>query len=124
MQPLLNISLQLNPLRMLNSIFIFLNLGGGEVFIVMLVVLMFFGSDKLPEIAKGLGKGLREINDAKEQIQNEIAKSTNGFAEEIRKHTEDIQSEIDKAGQSMKRQIADVNKALEDEGKNIEDTMK
>ena len=94
------------------------------MFIIMLVVLMFFGSDKLPEIAKGLGKGLREINDAKAQIQSEISKSTEGFAEEIKKHTADIQSEIDKAGQSMKRQIADVNKALEDEGKNIDDTLK
>jgi sec-independent protein translocase protein TatA len=41
---------------MLNHIFLFLNLGGGEAFIIVLVILMFFGSDKLPEIAKGLGK--------------------------------------------------------------------
>ena len=58
---------------------LFLNLGGGEVFIVVLVIIMFFGSDKLPGIAKGLGKGLRELNDAKAQIQNEISKSTEGF---------------------------------------------
>jgi sec-independent protein translocase protein TatA len=109
---------------MFDSIFLFLNLGGGEVFIIVLVILMFFGSDKLPEIAKGLGKGLREINDAKAQIQNEIAKSTQGFTEEIKKHTADIQNEIDKAGQSMKNSIAEVNKAIESEGKDIEDTLK
>jgi len=103
---------------------LFLNLGGGEVFIVILVIFLFFGSDKLPEIAKGLGKGLREINDAKAQIQNEITKSTEGFRSEIEKHTSDIQSEIDKAGQSIKRQIEDVNTAVADEGKNIEDTLK
>ena len=33
---------------------------------------MLFGSDKLPGLAKGIGRGLREINDAKNQIQNEI----------------------------------------------------
>ncbi|MCW3086515.1 MAG: Sec-independent protein secretion pathway component [Bacteroidetes bacterium] len=109
---------------MLNSIFLFLNLGGGEVFMIVLVVLMLFGSDKLPEIAKGLGKGLREINDAKDQIQNEISKSTEGFASEIRKHTSEIQSEIEKAGESMKRQMDDVGKVIADEGKNMEDTMK
>lgn len=109
---------------MLSSIFIFLNLGGGEVFLVMLVVVMFFGSDKLPGIAKGLGKGLREINDAKAQIQNEIQKSTSGFTEELRKHTSEIQSEIDKASENVKRQINDVNTTIADEGKNIEDTLK
>lgn len=85
---------------------------------------MFFGSDKLPEIAKGLGKGLREINDAKEQIQNEISKSTQGFTDEIKKHTSEIQSEIDKAGEGMRKQMNDVNQTLVDEGKSIEDTMK
>jgi sec-independent protein translocase protein TatA len=109
---------------MLNSVFLFLNLGGGEVVIIVIVILMFFGSDKLPEIAKGLGKGLREINDAKAQIQNEITKSTQGFSDEIKKHASEVQAEIDKAGQSMKRSIAEVNKAIENEEKNIEDTMK
>src|SRR5688500_4661393 len=109
---------------MLNSVFLFLNIGGGEIFIIVIVILMFFGSDKLPDIAKGLGKGLREINDAKAQIQNEISRSTQGFSDEIKKHTAEVQSEIDKAGQSMKRSIADVNKSIETEGENIEDTMK
>lgn len=103
---------------------LFLNLGGGEVFIVVLVIIMFFGSDKLPGIAKGLGKGLRELNDAKAQIQSEISKSTEGFTEEIKKHTSEIQSEIDKAVVGIKRQMNDVNTVIADEGKNMEDTMK
>ncbi len=109
---------------MLNSIFLFLNLGGGEVAIVILVVIMFFGSDKLPGLAKGLGKGIREINDAKNQIQNEIAKGTEGFKEELQKHTADIQSEISKAGEGMKKQLADAGTIVKEEGKAIEDTMK
>ncbi len=109
---------------MLNSIILFLNLGGGEVFIVVIVIIMFFGSDKLPGIAKGLGKGIREINDAKNQIQNEIAKSTDGFKEELQKHTSQIQSEINKAGDGMKRQIEEAGKVVKDEGKALEDTTK
>ncbi|MCX6296879.1 MAG: twin-arginine translocase TatA/TatE family subunit [Bacteroidetes bacterium] len=109
---------------MLNSIFLFLNLGGGEIFIVVLVVIMFFGSDKLPGIAKGLGKGLRELNDAKAQIENEISKSTQGFRDELEKHTSEIQSEITKAGEGMKRQIEDAAKTVEVEGKALEDTTK
>lgn len=107
-----------------NSIFLFLNLGGGEVFIVVLVIILFFGSDKLPGIAKGLGKGLREINDAKAQIQNEIQKSTNGFTEEIKKHTSEIRSEIDKAGEGVKRQLDDASQTIVEEGKVITDTTK
>jgi sec-independent protein translocase protein TatA len=109
---------------MLNSVFLFLNLGGGEVFLVVLFIVMFFGSDKLPEIARGLGKGIREINDAKNQIQNEIQKSTSGFREELEKHTSDIQSELTKAGEGMKRQIEDAAKTVGDEGKALEDTTK
>jgi len=109
---------------MLNSIFLFLNLGGGEIFIVIIMIVMFFGSDKLPGLAKGLGKGLREINDAKNQIQAEISKGTDGFKEELQKHTSEIQSEITKAGEGMKRQMEEAGKVVKDEGKSIEDTMK
>lgn len=107
-----------------NSIFLFLNLGGGEVFIVVLVIIMFFGSDKLPGIAKGLGKGIREINDAKNQIQAEISKSTQGFTEELQKHTSEIQSEINKAGEGMKKQLEEAGSVVKEEGKALEDTTK
>ena len=118
------VTLCCNIQKMIGSIFLFLNLGGGEVFLIVLVIIMLFGSDKLPGIAKGLGKGLREINDAKARIQNEIQKSTNEFTEEIKKHTSEIQSEIDIAGQSVKRQIDDASKTISDEGKAIVDTTK
>lgn len=109
---------------MFNSIFIFLNLGGGEVAIVVMIIIMFFGSDKLPGLAKGLGKGIREINDAKNQIQNEISKGTEGFKEELQKHTSEIQSEINKAGEGMKKQIEEAANAVKEEGKALEDTTK
>lgn len=100
---------------MISPIFLFLNLGGGEVFIIVLVIIMLFGSDKLPGIAKGIGRGLREINDAKDQIQNEIQKSTSGIREDFQKHTSELQSEIDKAGQSVKRQVNTVSKVISDQ---------
>jgi sec-independent protein translocase protein TatA len=109
---------------MICSTFLFLNLGGGELFLIMLFIVLFFGSDKLPEIAKTLGKGLREINNAKAQIQSEIQNHTSGLREEIEKHTSEIQSEIDKAGKGFKKQIDDAAKTLNDEGKAINDTLK
>ena len=107
------VTLHRTKYKMAESIILFLNLGGGEVFLVVLVIIMLFGSDKLPDLVKGLGKGMREINDAKNQIQNEIQKSTGGVREEIIKHTTEIQTEIEQIGQSVKRQM---NEVVEKEG--------
>ena len=57
--------------------FLFLNLGGGEIFIILLVVLLFFGSKRIPELAKGLGKGMREFKDAMSGIENEVRNASN-----------------------------------------------
>lgn len=57
--------------------FLFLNLGGGEIIVVVLVFLIFFGAKNVPEIARGLGKGMREFKDAANDIQKEIHESAN-----------------------------------------------
>jgi sec-independent protein translocase protein TatA len=45
---------------------------GGEWMIILLVVIVLFGGKKIPELAKGIGKGIREFNDAKEGVKNDI----------------------------------------------------
>ena len=45
---------------------------GGEWLWIMLAVIVLFGGKKIPELAKGIGKGIREFNDAKTGIKNEI----------------------------------------------------
>jgi len=51
------------------------DIGGGEVILIMFVVLMFFGSKQIPQLARGLGKGIREFKDAANGIQREIEKT-------------------------------------------------
>ncbi|MBK8472005.1 MAG: twin-arginine translocase TatA/TatE family subunit [Sphingobacteriales bacterium] len=46
--------------------------GGGEIIILLFVVLLLFGGRKIPELARGLGRGIREFNDAKSSIQREL----------------------------------------------------
>lgn len=48
------------------------NLSGGEVIVIALVVLLLFGGKKIPELMRGLGSGIREFNNAKNSISNEI----------------------------------------------------
>lgn len=55
----------------------FLNLGGGEIFVILLVVLLFFGSKRIPDLAKGLGKGMREFKDAMSGIEREVRDASN-----------------------------------------------
>jgi sec-independent protein translocase protein TatA len=52
--------------------FLFFNLGGGEIFIILLIVLLLFGSKKIPELARGLGKGIRYFKEATGDVQREI----------------------------------------------------
>jgi sec-independent protein translocase protein TatA len=44
----------------------------GELMILLIIIVVLFGGKKIPELAKGLGKGIREFNDAKDGIKNEI----------------------------------------------------
>ncbi len=53
------------------------NLGGSEIFFILFIILLFFGSKKIPELARGLGKGLREMKDAASGIEREITKEVN-----------------------------------------------
>ncbi len=69
---------------MLNNVYLFLgSLGGGEIFLILLVVLLFFGSKKIPELARGLGKGMREFKDATNNIQKEITENAKSVKEDI-----------------------------------------
>ena len=57
------------------SILLFLNgLGGGELLLIGLAILLFFGGKKLPELMRGLGKGIREFQDAKNEVKDQINK--------------------------------------------------
>ena len=55
----------------------FLNMGGGEIALIMVAVLLLFGGKKLPELARGLGKGIREFKDASEGVKREIHRNIN-----------------------------------------------
>ncbi|WP_199176781.1 twin-arginine translocase TatA/TatE family subunit [Tenacibaculum sp. SG-28] len=71
----------------------FLFIGGPEIFVIILLVVMLFGADKIPEIARGLGKGMRQIKDATNDIKREINDSakSQGIETDIVK---DINEEI------------------------------
>jgi sec-independent protein translocase protein TatA len=48
------------------------NIGGGEILLILIVILVFFGPKKIPELAASLGKGLRKFNEAKDGFESQI----------------------------------------------------
>ena len=73
----------------------FLFISGAEIAFILFIVLMVFGADKLPEMARGLGKGMRVLKVATNDIKHEITKSAdkNGIDTSI---VTDVKKEIDK----------------------------
>ena len=56
----------------MNTMLGIFNLGGGEVFLILAVVLILFGARKLPELAKGLGQGIKEFKKATREVSDEM----------------------------------------------------
>ena len=61
------------------------NIGGPEIILILLVIVVFFGAKKIPEIAKGLGEGIREFRKAARDVQEEAGTEAKRLDE---KHTE------------------------------------
>ena len=57
-------------------------IGGTEIVLVLLFVVIFFGSKKIPEIAKGLGRAMREVKDASNEIKKEIRETSKSIEDD------------------------------------------
>src|SRR4051812_34131027 len=59
----------------MNTVFALFNLGGGEIILILALILILFGARKLPELAKGLGQGIKEFKKATREVTDEIQSS-------------------------------------------------
>ena len=79
-------------------------IGGGELIFIMFIVLMLFGSDKVPEIARTMGKAMAQLKNATNDIKSEIQKGAeaNGFdTKSLSDFRGNITSEINKAKDNL-----------------------
>ncbi|MDY5561616.1 MAG: twin-arginine translocase TatA/TatE family subunit [Sodaliphilus sp.] len=61
---------------MLDSILLLFNLGTGEIIVIVLVILLLFGGKKIPELMKGVGKGVKSFKQGLNEVEDEIKKAS------------------------------------------------
>jgi sec-independent protein translocase protein TatA len=86
-------------------------ISGVEIAFILFFVLLVFGADKIPEIARGLGKGIRQVKDATSDIKSEISKTVEkkGFDLDV---TKDISKDISKGLKQMKDDVEDIGGSI------------
>lgn len=87
-------------------------IGGTEIVFVLLIVVLVFGADKLPEIARGMGKGMRTLKDATNDIKHEVTKSAKenniidtDAAKDIQKEINKVKDDLGDFTGSLKRKL-------------------
>lgn len=89
----------------------FLFISGAEIAFILFIVIMVFGADKLPEIARNLGKGMRTLKDATNDIKHEITKSAdkNGIdtsiVSDVKKELDSVKDDLGDFTGSVKRKL-------------------
>lgn len=101
-------------------LYLFLNsISTGEVIIIMVFILMFFGSKSIPNMAKTFGRTLRQIRDATDDIKRDIRNSTS----EIEKEFKGIKEDITKSSKSVTENFENQTKDLKDISKKFKSTL-
>lgn len=89
-------------------------ISGAEIFFIVFIVVMIFGADKVPEIARGLGKGIRQIKDATNDIKSEINKTAKKEGIDLKspeKLTDDFRSNFT---ENISSEVKDIKDTVED----------
>ena len=92
-------------------------IGGGEMIFIIFIALMLFGSDKIPVIARSLGKGMAQLKNATNEIKSEITKSaeSNGLDTTMKDLKSSINTQVENIKGSLDANLsAPVDKMKED----------
>lgn len=87
-------------------------MGGSEIIFILLIVVMLFGADKIPELARGLGKGMRQLRDATNEVKREINQSAykKDIDASVGNISKDIKAEIDKLKENVEEYTGPVKR--------------
>ena len=89
----------------------FLFISGPEIGFIIFIMVLLFGADKIPEFARGLGKGINNIKHATNEIKHEIKNSkdivgqNSDISNKVKSEINKAKSEIDSVTESIKRDL-------------------
>ncbi len=91
-----------------------MGIGGSEILLIFLVVLLLFGSKKIPDLAREFGKGMREFKKATDDIKREISQSevmseVNDLKSDMNRHVSDVQDNIGKMTSELNKEVSEVH---------------
>ncbi len=90
---------------------LFLFISSTEIVFILFIIIMVFGADKLPEIARGLGKSMRTLKNATNDIKHEITKSAEksgldtSITNDIQKEIKQVKDDLEDFTGSIKREL-------------------
>ena len=82
-------------------------IGGGDLIFIIFIALMLFGSDKIPELARTIGKGMAQLKNATNEIKSEIQKGAeaNGIDTSMKELTSTFTDEVEKVKSNLNSNI-------------------
>ncbi len=80
-------------------------ISGPEIVIIFIVILLLFGSKRIPEVAKGLGKGMREFKRATDDIKKEFKDSSDGIVDDFKDIKKEIEGETGEIVKNIKKSM-------------------
>ena len=82
-------------------------IGGGELVFIIFIALMLFGADKIPDIARTMGKIMRQVRDATDDIKHEITKSAESNDIDLKTISKNFTSEVDNIKQGFNKVLTE-----------------
>jgi sec-independent protein translocase protein TatA len=94
-------------------------MSGPEIFVIIIVALLLFGAEKLPDIAKTIGKGMRDFKKATDDIRNEIESSTSDFRKDLTDVRDSIKTDVTSYTEKITKDMNDVSDSIKNDMNNV-----
>ncbi|MCX6233927.1 MAG: twin-arginine translocase TatA/TatE family subunit [Bacteroidetes bacterium] len=100
---------------MTHGILLFLDIGGGELLVILLAVFILFGPSKLPEMAKKIGKVVYDLKKASSDVTREITNETRSVKQEFDKVQQDLKDEAGKIVNDIRKEADPIRQQVPDD---------
>lgn len=93
-------------------VLLFLDISGGELLLIAVVVFLVFGPEKMPEMARKFGKAMNQMKKASNDLTREFTRETSGLRNEINNISQKVTNEVDQVNREINKTKAEVTKNL------------